>query len=217
MTGRRAAVQDRYIIASISKWLTVTAVLRLVERQTMHLDATIGDRLPAFRDLPAGRVTLRQLLSNTSGIPNRYGPAVDADPTLRLSTMSTADAAQRYCAADPVFAPGSRFDYAITNWILVVAMIEQATERDFRRVVDDLVLTPLSLRDTEIAASDFVDRGDTAKAWASLSPPVLKMSTRPKFLAAAGGFCSTATDLLRAASGGGSTRISCRRLHAPRC
>nr|WP_314435069.1 serine hydrolase domain-containing protein [uncultured Brevundimonas sp.] len=206
-TGRPASVRDRYVIASISKWLTVTAILKLVEQNVMDLDGTVADGLPGFRGLEAGGVTLRQLLSNTSGIPNLYGPAVDADPTLKLSTMSAADAARKFCAADPVFTPGTSFDYAITNWILVAAMVEAATSQPFERVVDELVITPLRLPDTEVALMDFVERSDTAKAWASLSPAVLKMSPRPKFLAAAGGFCSTATDLLRAASGVFDTRL----------
>lgn len=200
-TGRAASVRDRYVIASISKWLTVAAVLQLVEQGRMSLDATVGDSLPAHRKDAGARVTLRQLLSNTSGIPNLYGPAVDADPTLKTSTMSAADAARAFCSGDLIFEPGARFDYAITNWILVVAMVEAATGRPFERVVDDLVITPLRLRDTAVAKPGFADLPDTARAYATVSPPVLKMSPRPLFLAAAGGFCSTAEDLLRAATG----------------
>lgn len=199
--GRAASVRDRYVIASISKWLTVAAVLQLVEQGMMSLDATVSDSLPSFRKDAGGRVTLRQLLSNTSGIPNLYGPAAEADPSLRTSTMSAAEAAQAFCSGDLIFEPGARFDYAITNWILVVAMVEAATGRPFERVVDDLVVTPLRLRDTAVAKPGFADLPDTARAYSSVSPPTLKMSPRPLFLAAAGGFCSTADDLLRAASG----------------
>lgn len=200
-TNRAASADDRYIIASISKWLTVTAILRLVEQGVMTLNDTVGDHLPAFKMLAGGRVALHQLLSNTSGIPDRYGPVVQADPALKTSTMSAADASHLFCADALVFEPGERFDYAITNWILVVAMVEVATGERFERVVDDLVVTPLRLRDTSVIKADFAERPDTAKAYASLTPPVLKMSPRPAFLAAAGGFCSTVDDLLHAASG----------------
>lgn len=199
--GRAASVRDRYVIASISKWLTVAAVLQLVEKGVMRLDATVSDSLPSFRKDAGGRVTLRQLFSNTSGIPNLYGPAVEADPTLKTSTLSAAEAARVFCSGDLIFEPGARFDYAITNWILVVAMVEAATGLPFERVIDDLVVTPLRLRDTAVAKANFADLPDTAKAYAAVSPPALKMSLRPSFLAAAGGFCSTAEDLLRAASG----------------
>lgn len=199
--GRAASVRDRYVIASISKWLTVAAVLQLVEQGVMRMDATVGDSLPSFRETAGGRVTLRQLLSNTSGIPNLYGPAVEADPALKSSTLGAAEAARTFCSGDLIFEPGERFDYAITNWILVMAMVEAATGRPFERVVDELVVTPLRLRDTAVAKSGFADMPDTAKAYSAISPPVRKMSPRPLFLAAAGGFCSTADDLLHAASG----------------
>lgn len=200
-TGRAASVHDRYIIASISKWMTVTAILRLVEQGEMNLDTTIADSLPDFRKDTGARVTLRHLLSNTSGIPNQYGPAVEADPNLKQSTMTAADAARAFCSGDLVFEPGARFDYAITNWILVVAMVEAATGRPFERVVDDMFVAPLGLKNTQVAKFDFPALPDTAKAYSSVSPPILKMSPRPAFLAAAGGFCSTARDLLTAASG----------------
>ncbi|VXB54194.1 Serine hydrolase [Brevundimonas sp. G8] len=200
-TGRAASARDRYVIASISKWLTVAAILQLVEQGVMSLGASVADTLPGFRKDAGGRVTLRQLLSNTSGVPNLYGPAVEADPTLKRSTMTAAEAASLFCSGELIFEPGARFDYAITNWILVVAMVEAATGKPFERVVDDLVVTPLRLPDTDVAKFDFDGRPDTAKAYSSISPPVLKMSPRPAFLAAAGGYSSTANDLLRAASG----------------
>ncbi|WP_395944080.1 serine hydrolase domain-containing protein [Brevundimonas sp.] len=200
-TNRPASPADRYVIASISKWLTVAAVLRLVEQGTMRLDMTVADGLPSFRDRPGGRVALHQLLSNTSGIPNLFGPAVRADPALTSSTLSAAQAADAFCSGELIFEPGARFDYALTNWILVIALVEAAAGRPFERVVDDLVVTPLRLRDTGVAGDDFADRPDTAKAYATLVPPTLKMARRPAFLAAAGGFCSTADDLLRAAWG----------------
>jgi len=199
--NRPASPADRYVIASISKWLTVAAVLQLVERGAMRLDMTVADGLPAFRDKPGGRVALHQLLSNTSGVPNLYGPAVQADPSLKTSTLDAAQTAEAFCSGELIFEPGARFDYAITNWILVVALVEAATGRPFERVVDDLVVTPLKLHDTAVARDDFADRPDTAKAYATLNPPTLKMAPRPAFLAAAGGFCSTADDLLRAACG----------------
>lgn len=173
-TRRAASVNDRYVIASISKWLTVAAVLQLVERGVMNLDATVADVLPGFRTDAGGRVSLRQLLNNTSGVPNLYGPAVEADPSLKTSSLTAAEASRRFCSGELIFEPGARFDYAITNWILVVAMVEAATARPFPQVVDDLVLTPLKLRDTAVVDLDFANRPDTARAYATLSPPVLK-------------------------------------------
>lgn len=200
-TGRAAAVGDRYAIASVSKWLTVTAVLQLVDQGRLALDAPIRTWLPGYRADSGDRVTLRHLLNNTSGIPNRLNDAVAADPSLKRSTMSAAEAVTRFCSGDPIFEAGARFDYVVTNWILVIAIMEAATGEAYPALMDRLVITPLRLRDTGIADDAFLEADDVAKGYATLSPPVLKMGPRPGFTAAAGGFCSTAMDLLKAAHG----------------
>lgn len=79
--------------------------------------------------------------------------------------------------------------------------MEAATGEAYAALMDRLVLTPLSLRHTGPAGDEFLQADDVAKGYASLSPPVLKMGPRPAFVAAAGGFYSTAADLLRAAHG----------------
>lgn len=199
---RPAAPGDRYVIASVSKWLTVAAIFRLVEQGRLDLDVRLGEAIPGYAAAPGARVTLRQLLNNTSGIPNLFGPALKADPDIVRQELTTAQAVQRYCSADLAFEPGAKFDYSVTNWILVAAVIEAAMPgQSFARVVDEQVVTPLGLRDTAVAAADFAGRPDTAVAYASLAPPVRKMSERPAYTAAAGGFCSTVSDLHRAADG----------------
>lgn len=200
-TGRAAAVSDRYAIASVSKWLTATAILQLVDQGRLALDAPIRTWLPDYRADSGDRVTLRHLLNNTSGIPNQLNDAVVADPSLKRSTMSAAEAVTRFCSGDPIFEPGARFDYVVTNWILVIAIMEAATGEAYPALMDRLVITPLGLRDTGIADDAFLEAGDVAKGYATLSPPVLKMGPRPGFTAAAGGFYSTAMDLLKAAHG----------------
>ncbi|QTC91863.1 serine hydrolase domain-containing protein [Brevundimonas goettingensis] len=200
-TGRPASVGDRYAIASISKWLTVTAILQLVDQGRLALDAPINTWLPDYRTDTGGTVTLRHLLNNTSGIPNLLNAAVGADPTLNTSTMPAAEAVKRFCSGDPIFAPGARFDYVPTNWILVMAIMEAATGEAYPALMDRLVITPLGLPDTGLCDAAFLEAGDVAKAYKTLSPPVLKMWPRPTFIAAAGGFYSTAADLLRAAHG----------------
>jgi D-alanyl-D-alanine carboxypeptidase len=66
-------------IASVSKRLTAVATLRLVERGRLTLDAPITRWLPWYRADTGARVTLRHLLSNSSGIPNAYAAAQKAD------------------------------------------------------------------------------------------------------------------------------------------
>lgn len=199
--GRAAQPSDRFMIASISKWLTSAAVMRLVETGALALNETIGTWLPDYRADAGGAVTLRHLMNNTSGIPNGYNAAVEADPGLRSRDMPVAEAVERFCSGAPIFEPGERFDYAGSNWILVMAIMEAASGEAYESLMQRLVLHPLDMTQTAVMRPEFATALDAARAYEALDPPTLKMSSRPTYMAAAGGYVSTAGDLLAAARG----------------
>ncbi|MDR3751634.1 MAG: serine hydrolase, partial [Terracidiphilus sp.] len=114
-------------IASISKMLTSVTVLRLIEQKQLGLDEPISAYLPDFRKDQGKVLTLRRLLANDSGVLNQFSAAWKADPTVMEKPMATMQAVHRYCEADLAFAPGARFDYSLSNWILVLAIVEAVT------------------------------------------------------------------------------------------
>ena len=125
-------------VASISKAVVAIAVMRLVEAGTLDLDAdvsrSLGWRLrnPAFPDAP---VTLRQLLSHTSGIVDGAGYAFPLGGDLRDEIGS------RWSAS----VPGGRFAYANLNYGVIATVMEAATGERFDRLMTRLVLAPLHL------------------------------------------------------------------------
>lgn len=185
-------------IGSISKWLTSAVVLRLVESGKLELDATIGRLLPWYRGQGADKVTLRHLLSNTSGIPNQFTPALKADPSIMELRLSTQTAVERFASGDLTFTPGSRFDYTSTNWYIVIAVIEAVTGQPYQQAMRALMLDPLQLRVTR-ADSAYIEAADSALAYATIDPPARKMDRHQPYMVASGGYFSTAPDLLRAA------------------
>lgn len=192
-----AARQTVYAIASISKWLTTIAVLRLVEQGKLSLDAPIATWLPRQRPETGGAVTLAHLLSNTSGMPNGFSPALKIDPDLLKRELSASEAVTLFCQGDPLFPPGSRFDYALTNWFVVTAIVEAATGRPFQAVVSELVTDPLKMSHTRAGAID-AEPGVAVSYFAG--PPLARrVNQRLAVMAAGGGYFSTADDLLTAA------------------
>ncbi|HEX7947835.1 MAG TPA: serine hydrolase domain-containing protein, partial [Phenylobacterium sp.] len=143
--GRLATAGTRYGVASISKWFTAVAVLRLVEQGRLSLDAPITTWLKDYRADTGAKLTLRRLLSNTSGVPNGFINAVRADATLMTRQTSTAEAVRTHASGDLIFEPGARFDYSLTNWILVRAILEQAAGEPYEAAMRRLVLAPLGL------------------------------------------------------------------------
>jgi Beta-lactamase class C and other penicillin binding proteins len=194
-TGRAATLDTPYAIASISKWLTTMALLRLSEAGRIDIDAPITRFLPTYRADTGAKVSLKRLLSNTSGIPNGYLPALKADPSIATQPISAAEAVTRYCSGDLTFEPGKAFDYAFSNWIILVAIIEAVTGKPYPTVMAELVTDPLGLKHTSPATPDGL-----AASYRSVSP--LQRHTaeqRPYYLTASGGFISTAGDLFAAA------------------
>jgi CubicO group peptidase (beta-lactamase class C family) len=124
-------------VASVSKAVVAIGVMRLVEAGKLDLDSDVsrwlGWRLrnPAFPEAP---VTLRQLLSHTSGISD--GPGYNFPPGERLQ-----DRIADHLAA----APGARFAYANLNYGIIATVMEAATGERFDRLMTRLVLAPLKL------------------------------------------------------------------------
>ncbi len=196
--ARPAAIDTVYGIASISKWLTATTVLKLVEAGKLSLDAPITTWLPDYRADTGAKVTLRRLLSNSSGVPNGFTPAAKLDPGLTTTDLPTLEAVKRFCQGDLAFEPGARFDYVLTNWIIVIAVIEAVTGRPYQEAMRAITLDPLGLKDTDASAATAASP-KLAAGYASAAPPVRRRNDRVPYMAAAGGYFSTASDLLKAA------------------
>lgn len=194
----------RFLIGSITKWISAVTVLRLADMGKLDLDAPIARHLG---ELPAanGAVTLRQLMSNRSGIPNGLAEALRKDRAVEKLEIGPVEAALRFGAGTPVSQPGERWDYSFTNWILVAAVVERATGKTFTEAVEELVLAPSGVRDTSFAATGYEDEVGMAVAYGAggerKSPAV------PPMVAASGTLYSTASDLVAIADSVYSTKL----------
>jgi CubicO group peptidase (beta-lactamase class C family) len=195
--ARPVTTETVYGIASISKFLTTVTILKLVEAGKLALDAPIATLLPGYRADTGARVQLAHLLSNTSGIPNDFIPTLKTEPDLVTRDLGTAESVRRFASGDLAFEPGSKFDYAMTNWFIVVAIVEAATGKPFQQAMREITLDPLGLRDTTASAG--IDNAPgSALSYRTVEPPVEWPNPRAPVMAASGGYFSTAPDLLRA-------------------
>ena len=140
IAANRPLAADSVIrVASVSKLVVAIAVWRLVEQGKLDLDRDAGLYLgwqlrhPAHPQTP---VTLRQLLSHTSGIVD--GPGYGFALEERLQDKLTV---QHWGPG----APGGRFEYANLNYGLVATVMEAATGERFDRLMTRLVLAPLKI------------------------------------------------------------------------
>ncbi|MFJ2813408.1 serine hydrolase domain-containing protein [Streptomyces sp. NPDC087294] len=150
-TGRPPETDDHMRIASTAKAFSAAVALTLVDRHALGLDDTLGRRLPQLPDA-WHKVTLRQLLQHTSGLPDyTSSPAfvreVTADPHHHFDSRRLLD----YVAGDPLaFRPGSRYHYSNSDNIAVALMAESATGTPYEELLRTLVDRPLGLRSTSL-------------------------------------------------------------------
>ncbi|MFD3546725.1 serine hydrolase domain-containing protein [Streptomyces sp. NPDC058655] len=150
-SGRPPKASDHMRIASVAKAFSGAVALRLVDRGRLHLDDTIGEVLPGQ---PAAwhRVTLRQLLHHTSGLPDYSGSQgfidiVSEDPRHRFDPRRLLEFV---ADEDLAFRPGSRYQYSNSDNIAVALMAEASTGRRYEELLRELVYEPLGLERTSL-------------------------------------------------------------------
>lgn len=196
------SMDTRYQLGSISKWVSTLVVLRLADEGALDLDMPIETYLPDVAEETGRRVTLHHLLTHTSGVPNDFVTAYAEDPAMLSEAISQDEAVRRYASGDLLFAPGSRFDYSHSNWILVQAIVERVTGQSFEESIARWVTGPLGLDDTGVFSGAFSSVPRSAVGYESLEPVPVRMSvTLPEYALCMGGIYSTAADLLALMNG----------------
>lgn len=136
-------------LASVTKQFTSFAILQLVQAGKLRLDQPVGE---VVTDLPAtlGKVTLRQLLTHTSGVKN-------------ISKITASRAARRNDAGIDTliaffkdlpleFEPGTRFEYSNSNYILLTKVIETASGTRYADYMQTSVFVPLGMLHTRFGS-----------------------------------------------------------------
>ncbi|MDO9378309.1 MAG: serine hydrolase domain-containing protein [Nocardioidaceae bacterium] len=210
----RATTDARFRAASVSKMFVTVLALQQVERGRWTLDTTLGQALPGVWP-EQDAVTLRQLLSHTSGLPEYLTPMVataDTTPKFReiISRRRTDRELVDVAKGQPATKRGE-FVYANTNFVLVGMMLERATGRSLESLVERRVLGPTRMTRSEWATTPRTTR-PRLKEYARLYEKVEDLSTfHPSMFSGAGALLTTARDLnrfQRALSRGGLVRPS---------
>src|SRR6266852_5731433 len=137
-----ATPQMRYSIGSISKQFTAAAILLLQEQGKLSLDDRVAKYIPNLTR--ANEVTIRQLLSHTSGYQD-YWPQDYVMPM-----MSQPVAAQKILdgwARIPLdFEPGTKWQYSNTNYVIAGVIVEKASGMSLLQFLIQKVFTPLGMK-----------------------------------------------------------------------
>lgn len=155
-----------FIIGSILKNFEAALVLKLVEDDMLSLDDPLSKYLPSYPNVD-GEITIRQLLNHTSGVFNVFEhpdfPWVRTD--VDYSKKWKVEEVFNTFVLDPYGPPGYAQHYSSTNYLLITAIIEEATGSTVPDEIERYFLEPMKLQNT------FVSMGEQPPAKYSVVHP----------------------------------------------
>jgi CubicO group peptidase (beta-lactamase class C family) len=140
----------------MTKQFTALLVLQFVNDDKLRLDGHISDYLPYYRSDTGKRITVSELLSHTSGIPNFITLPGFLDGPASRTHYTTREFAQKFCSGDLRFEPGTKFEYSNSGYFLLGAILEQVSAKSYETLLQERVFQPLGMNDSGYAHSETI-------------------------------------------------------------
>jgi CubicO group peptidase (beta-lactamase class C family) len=190
--------QTVFPIGSITKQFTAAAVMELVERGKVHLNARVSRYLPNAPH--GGQITVRELLNQTSGLPDYL-----EDKALLASIMNgtvrpqSVESMVALVDGKPLhFRPGSKYEYSNTNYALAGMLIARVSRVPYSVFLQRTIFTPQHLTATQYLRMSVAQGSDVARGYNYKNG---SFTLLPNFSMdwgnAAGAIASNAGDLIR--------------------
>src|SRR5690349_12208399 len=137
---------DIFELASVSKQFTAMIIMMLKEQNKLQYD----DLVEKYLDVPYKNITIRQLLTHTSGLPD-YQAVMDEhwDKSKVASNKEILEYLNKYKPAK-LFDPGTKYLYSNTGYVLLGSIAEKASGRDFIELCREWIFKPLQMTSTSI-------------------------------------------------------------------
>ena len=149
-------VDTKFETASAGKVFVATAILNLIEKKTIDFDTTIGQLLKFDLKQIDPKITVKQLLHHTSGIPDYFDESVMDDyeelwvnvPNYRIRKSS--DLIPLFIDKPMMYPRGEKFQYNNTGYVVLGLIIEEITGKPFDVYLQETIFDPSGMTDTGI-------------------------------------------------------------------
>ncbi len=187
--------ETRFQIGSISKAFAAILTLKMVELGRLNLDGTICDYLPYYPAEPGKRITVRHLLTHTSGIKHHY--IAVPDYWLRHDKVfhTPRELVSLFAPFPLAHEPGAEFTYSSPGYYTLGAILEQVGGKCYAELLRQYVFDPLGMKDTRVENNREVI-GMTATGYMRGLSGLIRAGVEDKSTAlGAGDMTTTARDL----------------------
>lgn len=202
---RRPPRPDVHVrIGSVTKVFVATVILQLVAEGRLHLSDTVEQLLPGVvtgNGNDGSAITVRMLLNHTSGLydytsDQNFSDLFYQNPFLYFTANDLVRIATSH---SPDFAPGTKWEYSNTNYILLGMVIDRVTRHTYATEITRRIIKPLGLRETYLAGHDPNIRAPHMHGYTRSPNPPNQIEDRTRFddYGADGEIISTMGDLNR--------------------
>ena len=156
--GISVTEDSAFAIGSITKSFTALASLILVEKGDIDILKTVKEYLPEYQG-PASKVTVQQLLSHTSGIPNYTGEIPGLADQLKRTAFTRKEMVAHFAPLPLAFEPGEKFSYTNSGYYLLGLIIESVSGQDYYDFLKQNIFDPLAMTRTFSGADSEIISG----------------------------------------------------------
>ena len=139
--------ETQYRIASITKQFIGAAALRLAEQGKLDLDAPIRDYMDLYPQ-SAANVSMHQLLTHTSGLPDYHG--LPSYCQFKDRRYKSDDFVKLFSDLPLLAEPGTRYEYSGVGYALAGVTLEKITGKDLQSILNDEFFSTLEMHDTSL-------------------------------------------------------------------
>ncbi len=140
--GEAKSVDASFLLGSISKPISVAALMTLYDQGKFDLDDPVKKFLPEFQGEGRERVSIRHLLTHVSGLPDQ----LPTNDSLRARHAPLSEFVQGAIRVPLSFEPGSRYEYSSMAILLAAEIAQRMADQDIRTLVFERVLQPLGMQ-----------------------------------------------------------------------
>ncbi|MEO6326660.1 MAG: serine hydrolase domain-containing protein [Thermoanaerobaculia bacterium] len=189
-------LDTKFNIGSINKVFTQILVAQLAQEKKLDLDDPIAKILTELRIPSAGTITVRHLVTMSSGLGDIFGEKYQATSKENLRKLS--DFVPLFADQPLLFAPGARKEYSNAGYVVLGLIVEKLTGLDYAEAVSQHVCRIAGMTDTGVYEQDAVTKNRATGYTRRVGPGRRSnIYTLPARASSAGGGYSTAHDLLR--------------------
>ena len=149
-------LQTKFEIGSMTKQFTAMLILQFVNDGKVRLDGHVSEYLPYYRLDTGKRITISELLSHTSGVPDFTDISGFLDGPASRVRYSVREFAQKYCSGELQFEPGTKFVYSNSGYFLLGAILEEVSGASYEELLEDRIFKPLGMKNSGYAHSETV-------------------------------------------------------------